>query len=186
MLKFNRPRVRLAAAGFGLLLGLSLTAVQMVPFELRELAAAADLVLHGTVASQSVQRDEAGRIYTEIHLEVLEAWKGDPGTTRFTIVCGGGTLGTERSEVSGQATYALGEEVVAFLRRNARGQGVTLGLAQGKFQVWQEARTGRKYARSVFIGAGPAPAGGVERHTQSAADALPLESLKAAVRGGNQ
>ena len=45
----------------------------------------------------------------------------------FTIVHGGGILGDRRVIVSDQVTFQPGEEVVAFLVLNQRGEGVTLG-----------------------------------------------------------
>lgn len=134
-------------------LTLDLAATQMIPFSIPELAARAQLVLRGTVQSQTCQRDSTGRIFTRVELQVAETWKGPLATNRFTIVLGGGVLGEERATVGGQAEYRLGEEVVAFLVLNSRGEGVTLGLAQGKFTVWAETATGAKLARNPFHGA---------------------------------
>jgi hypothetical protein len=122
------------------------------PLAIESLTRQADLVLQGTVLSKTVQRDPTGRIYTAVELKVAEVWKGAIGNDPFLIVHGGGVLGEEESVVSGQVQYEVGEEVVAFLVHNQRGEGVTLGLMQGKFHVWQDARTGTRLAANPFHG----------------------------------
>ena len=141
--------------------GAELSATQMTPLPVEELGQRADLILHGTVLNQTCQRSPEGRIYTRVELQVREVWKGALTNATFTIVHSGGTVGNLRTEVSGQVRYAVGEEVVAFLALNSRGEGVTLGLAQGKFRVWQDKQTGEKFAHNLFHGTSeqsPAPA----------------------------
>jgi hypothetical protein len=161
-------------------------AVQMAPMSLDELTARADVVLHGKVLSKTCQRDPAGRIYTEVDLEVAEAWKGAVAGKRFKLVLAGGTLGDRHVGVSGQADYQPGEEIVAFLRLNPRGEGVTLGLAQGKFQVRQDSVTGRKYAYSPFFGQANRAASRVATHGLEANGFIFLADLKRRVQGGGQ
>jgi len=76
------------------------------------------------------------------------------------VVHGGGTLEGRSSVVDGQVEYALGEEVVAFLVRNSRGEGVTIGLMQGKFHIWQDKATGARFVTSPFHGAPQAASAG--------------------------
>ncbi|MBI5774757.1 MAG: hypothetical protein HZA89_13555 [Verrucomicrobia bacterium] len=127
-----------------------------IPLPVEELAARSQLVVRGTVLAKSCQRDEAGRIFTRVELAVAEVWKGGLATNRFTIVHGGGVLGEEQAGVSGQVEFSMGEEVVAFLVLNRRGEGVCLGLAQGKFEIWRDAASGEHYARNPIFG-GPPP-----------------------------
>ena len=129
-----------------------LSANLMRPLPIEELSRKADLVVLGTVQNKSSHRDAEGRIYTRIELQVSEAWKGVVSGTTLTIYQGGGTVGNERVEVSGEAEYGIGEEVVAFLVLNPRGQPITLALAQGKFHVWLDKQTGEKLAHNVFHG----------------------------------
>ena len=96
----------------------------------------------------------------------------------FTIVQGGGTVGDVREEVSGDVQYEPGEEFVAFLVFNARGEPVTIGLAQGKFHVWRDPQTGEKFTNNLFHGK-PEPAGGGHG---DAAPLLPVSELKRQVR----
>lgn len=111
----------------------------MRPLAVSELAGKADLIVEGRVLGKVSLRDDAGRIYTKVQIHVSEVWKGSPPASStsnlLTIVQGGGTVGDVREEVSGQVQYDLGEEVVAFLLINPRGEPVTIGLAQGKFHV---------------------------------------------------
>ncbi len=130
----------------------NLQAVLMKSLPIEELSQKADLVVLGTVLSKSCHRDDSGRIYTKVQLRVDEVWKGSVATNSFTIVHGGGTVGNRRVEVSGQAEYQVGEEVVTFLRLNQRGEGVTIGLAQGKFCVGADPATGEKFAHNIFHG----------------------------------
>src|SRR5262245_18124243 len=132
------------------LLAPSLRAIQLAPLSLEQLAKESAPIVQGTVLSKSCQRDPAGRIFTKVELGIVEVWKGSLATNRFTVVQGGGILGDRKATVSGQVEYALGEEVVAFLVLNDRGEGVTLGLAQGKFQIRQEAGTGERVVHNLF------------------------------------
>lgn len=153
-LKKRTMRAIISTFLFGLLL-LPVTAVradQMIPLAVEEIAARSQFILHGKVISKTVQRDEEGRIYTAVDLQVDEAWKGAPATNHFTIVHGGGILGDEGVAVTGQVEYEIGEEVVAFLVLNKKGEGVTLGLAQGKFHVWMDAGTKEKMTHNRFHG----------------------------------
>ena len=162
----------------------SLRAIQFTPLSIEQLARESALVVQATVLSKSCQRDPAGRIFTKVELEVAEVWKGSLPTNRFTVVHGGGIIGDRKATVSGQVEYGIGEEVVAFLVFNQRGEGVTLGLAQGKFHIGKEARTGERLVHNLFHGEPDPRSRGV-----SAADHLPtqrrltLAELKRRVRG---
>jgi hypothetical protein len=162
----------------------SLRAIQFTPLSIEQLTRESALVVRGTVLSKSCQRDSAGRIFTKVELEVAEVWKGTLLTNRFTVVHGGGILGDRKATVSGQVEYGIGEEVVAFLVLNQRGEGVTIGLAQGKFQITLEAGTGERLAHNLFYGES-AP----RSQNVSVPDRLPtrrrltLAELKRLVRG---
>lgn len=151
----NRPRPALAGVLLASLLCLSssLHAVLFDPLSIEALTAQSDVVLQGTVLSRTCQRDPAGRIFTRVEIAVSDVWKGAVSGTPFLVVHGGGVVGDEQSAVSGQVEYQVGEEVVAFVVRNERSEGVTLGLKQGKFHVWQDKR-GVKLAASPFHGNG--------------------------------
>ena len=140
-------------------------ATQFLPLPIEELARSADVVLRGEVISRRCDRDARGRLTTHIELAVSEVWKG-PQTGRFTVVQAGGTLGEERQTIIGQAEYRIGEEVVAFLAVNRFGEGVTLGLAHGKFSLTRPP-DGVLRAQSAFHGHASAPALAAPRHAAS-------------------
>lgn len=183
LMKFRRQLIAWTA-----LLGLacSLAAALMIPLSIEELTGQAQLVLRGQVLSKSCQRDATGRIYTKVELLVAEVWKGTLAAGRLTVVHGGGILGEERVVVSGQVDYPIGEEVVAFLVFNPRGEAVTVGLAQGKFHVWKEQAGGAAFVQNPFHGS-PEP-GAKTIHARNAAAPAParlsLQELKARVQGG--
>lgn len=124
----------------------------MVPLSVESLTQRAELILHGTVVRKGCLKDPEGRIYTKIEFKVSEVWRGTLSTNTFVIVHAGGTVGDERMVVDGEAGYEVGEELVLFLRRNQRGEGVSIGLAQGKFNVWQDGSTGEQFAHNLFHG----------------------------------
>ena len=128
------------------------SAILMRPLSIEELSQKANLILNGTIISKSCERDNAGRIFTKHELQVTEVWKGSLETNLFIIVHSGGTIGDERADMSGEASFDVGEEIVAFLVVNQRGQGVSIGLAQGKFTVSRDENTGEKLVRNLFHG----------------------------------
>ena len=157
-------------------------ATQFVPLSVEQLVEYSQIVLRGTVVSKTCQRDAEGRIFTKVELHVIEVWKG-PVTNHCTIVQSGGTVGDECALVPGQAVYSVGEEVVVFLALNERGEGVTLGLAHGKFKVWKD-EAGEQTVQNIFHGR--APAGEKAGFLPSAGQPkprLPLAELKRQVQG---
>ncbi|MFO1500563.1 MAG: hypothetical protein U1G07_19635 [Verrucomicrobiota bacterium] len=135
-------------------------AVSFDPLSIEALSQQAEIILQGTILSKTCLRDSAGRIYTRMELQVSDVWKGSISGSPFLLVHGGGILGDQEACVSGQVHYDPGEEVVAFLTRNQRGEGVTIGLAQGKFTIWKDRATGLKYAASVVHGVTEGRTGG--------------------------
>lgn len=178
---FERSHWLLAAALLCVALGTAAwpaRAADMVPLSIAELTAHADLVVRGRVESLTCQRDSAGRLRTEVHLTVREFWKGHASPGPFVVVLAGGTLGNERSVAVGQATYSPGEDVVVFLKRNARGEGVTLGLAQGKFLVETDARTGSQTVHNLFHGSEALPAAPIRAAAAGVGSSLSLAELR--------
>jgi hypothetical protein len=175
------------AATMVLLASQQLHATIMVPLAVGELTGRAELILHGTVASKICLKDSEGRIYTKIEFDVSEVWKGTLSNKVFVIVHGGGTVGDERTVVDGEANYEVGEELVAFLRLNQRGEGVSIGLAQGQFHVWKVDDTGEKFAHNLFHGkpkAAESPAQSAFRAAAGKPTRLGLMELRQRVEGG--
>jgi len=169
--------------GFLLVTGWTVHAGLMQPLPIEALATNAEVIVHGKVASKTVQRDPEGRIYTRVTLEITEVWKGTVKPEEFSIVYSGGRLGDKETRVSIPVNYEVGEEVVAMLRLNQRKEGVTLAAVQGKFSVAQDQASGRKFVSNVFHGRST-----VEEHagatTTGSATKIPIEELKRQVKGG--
>ncbi|HTD67166.1 MAG TPA: hypothetical protein VK846_11615 [Candidatus Limnocylindria bacterium] len=151
---------------------------QTIPLSIERLTRTSEIVLQGTVTSKSCQRDDRGRIYTKIVLNVADVWKGQvpPG---FVMVQAGGVLGEEVTTVSGQEEFEIGEEVVVFLVLNPRGEGVVIGVSQGKFKILEENGSNEKTASNGFHGQARETAAGLQR---SAARPLTVAELKQRVR----
>ncbi|MFQ3169093.1 MAG: hypothetical protein ACI8QI_001652 [Limisphaerales bacterium] len=136
-----------------LLVGVALgQAASQVPLSIETLAAKADAVVHGTVVRMSCQRDDGGRIFTKVHLRIIEQVKGRASGGTLVVVQGGGVLGRRVARSPIQPKYAVGEEVVVFVMFNSRGEAVTLGLNQGKFDVAKQPKTGLATVRNPFHG----------------------------------
>jgi hypothetical protein len=166
----------------------ALRADQMIPLSVAELTSEADVVLQGRVVSTTVKRDPEGRIYTSVDLLVEDVWKGHVTMNHFNLVRGGGVLGLEVSEVPEEANYEVGEELVSFMVLNKRGEGVSIGLSQGKFFITQDADSGEKLVHNRFHGLHPAepnPPPGVQTASQIQ-NRLTLAGLKDQVVGGGK
>jgi hypothetical protein len=142
----------------------------------------ADLVVHGRVLAQTCKHDAAGRIYTEVTLQMIEVWKGSLLQPELSVVHSGGILNGETVAVTGQVAYTNGEEVVAFLVRNAQGQNVTVGLAQGKFEIIA-GPVGEKLARNPFYGTRGSPPRGALDKMGAGNPPLTQAELKRRVQG---
>jgi hypothetical protein len=173
--RWNRRVLLLVALACGSASSL-LMGAQMLPVAVEELAGRAARVVHGRVEAVEMTRDTEGRILTRVELRVDATWKGEH-EDKVTVVQAGGTVGTRRVVVSGEARYVPGEEVVVFLVANPRGEWLTLELAQGKFEVSRPG-PGVAWVRNPFHGGEPGPDG------YRPANRLPmaLEGLRGRVR----
>ena len=151
------------------------------PLSVEELTREAELVVRGRVLSKSCQRDDAGRVYTRVECQVEEVWKGRSAGDPLVIVHSGGSIGRQRLTVPNQVEFQVGEEAVVFLRLNQRGEGVCLGMAQGKFRVWPDSSTGETLASNGFEET-PASPGPAAKHSTP----LTLAQLRLRVRGGGR
>ncbi|HJO10039.1 MAG TPA: hypothetical protein QGH16_09310, partial [Verrucomicrobiota bacterium] len=97
-------------------------------------------------------RDDEGRLFTKVHLEIVEQVKGRERGAALVIVQGGGVLGRHIARSPIQPRYRVGTEVVVFIVFNSRGEAVTLGMNQGKFDVMRPTETGLATVRNPFHG----------------------------------
>ena len=127
-------------------------AASQVPLSIETLAAKADVVVHGKVVRMSCQRDDEGRIFTKVHLQIIEQVKGQQRGGTLVVVQGGGVLGRRIARSPIQPRYRVGAEVIVFVVFNSRGEAVTLGLNQGKFDVVRASEIGLATVRNPFHG----------------------------------
>ena len=127
-------------------------AASQVPLSIETLAAKADAVVHGRVVRMSCQRDDGGRIFTKVHLQIIEQVKGRQRGGTLVVVQGGGVLGRRIARSPIQPKYRVGAEVVVFVMFNSRDEAVTLGLNQGKLDVARQLKTGLTTVRNPFHG----------------------------------
>jgi len=98
-----------------------------------DLARASDVIVLGVV--EEVRSLEGrGAMWTEVALRVEQAVKG-PAVSRLTVVEPGGRSGGRGRWIHGVPTFAVGERVLVFLRRNGQRELHTTFLGVGKFSV---------------------------------------------------
>ena len=180
---FLKGALLLCLAGSGMLPpATTLRAGTLLPLSVQDLASSSELIVNGRVTSKACLRDEEGRIYTRIEVAVDDVWKGTWAKEKpLVIVHGGGSLEGRHSVVSNQVSYHEGEEMVAFLRFNNRGEAVTIALRQGKFDVSVDKANGQRYVQNVFHG-GPPPSDGSTKARLPFQLPLSLAALRAQVQ----
>ena len=163
----------------------SMLAGPLLPLSIQDLTDAADVVLRGKVVCKKVSRDESGRVFTTVQLQVQDVWKGDVAGDTFEVVHGGGILGLRKVEVTYQVQFGICEEAVVFCRINSQGKGVTIGMIQGKFDVLKSENDSKICVRNMFHGGIPPNSSSMQSRIHMPHQ-LPLimESLKAQVQGG--
>ena len=113
-----------------------LSAHHAVPMALPEITESADVIVDGLVQQLQTQKADRGDLYTRVTLRIEDIWASDREMGQnLDILLAGGTLGRRKEVVEPQATYAVGERVVVFLKRNSKGNLITVGLTHGKFKV---------------------------------------------------
>ena len=162
----------------GIFMVASTSASPFIPITIDRLSIDSDLIVHGNVIGKTVQKDDQGRIYTKVQLDINEVWKGKVSSKPFTIVHSGGVLGNRWSSAEGEVSYKLGEEIVVFLMLNSRGEGVTVGMQQGKFQVLVGDPANTQYVRSLFHGGKPPTKGENKGYRFPTQLPLTVDSLK--------
>lgn len=112
------------------------------PKTLEQLIRGADLILRGQVQAVTPGPQKEGAPRTTVVISVQEQWKGTRLST-LRLVLPRGTEGGITQDVPGLPTFRVGEEVILFLVREARGQYHVLGGKQGKFAIKPDPRSGK-------------------------------------------
>ena len=116
------------------------TATTIVAPQFAELAAKADQVLHGRVTEIRCERD-GRKIVTHVTVQDLEA--GGACTLDFL----GGRIGDEEMHVSGMPQFAVGQEVILFVKDNQRVICPVMGWTYGAFEVRADASAAKRVFR---------------------------------------
>ena len=137
----DRGRRAMTALALAFVLGTAVPradATVVLRLPLARMAREAGRIVHGTVVEVRAGRDEAGLPATWVTLAVARTVKG-PAVRHLTLKQFGaaeplpdGTVG----RIAGLPRYAVGEEVVLFLRpESGRGFTSPVGLGQGTYRV---------------------------------------------------
>ncbi len=109
-------------------------ATTVIALSFDELVAASDRIVVGHVKSvEGVEKN--GRVFTHVHIDVDETWKGNH-TPTVKIVHIGGRTEKLATRVSGMPGFVPGERALLFLEQpKGFDHFVVTGLAQGKMSV---------------------------------------------------
>lgn len=120
-----------------MLAALPASATTLAPMNLRQLTAAAQLVVRAKCLG-SASRWEGGEIWTFTRFASIESFKG-AAPPEFTVGALGGKVGAIESVVAGTPRFQPGEQVVLFLEPSpAGGYGIT-GWVEGTFRLRRDA-----------------------------------------------
>jgi hypothetical protein len=116
-----------------------LQAMVVVPAEFGEMVAASQTIVHGRVIDvQSYETAGRRTIESLVTVQVVDAIKGQPGSTAY-FKLPGGQVGRYRRVMVGAPQYARGDEVVLFLKGSAPAVPMPFGLTQGVYRVHRDA-----------------------------------------------
>ena len=122
-------------------------ASDLIPRRLPDLAHGATLIFLGRCEAISCHwNPDHSLILTANRFRILRSFKGAPGPT-VTLEELGGTVGDTHLEVSDAPRYAVGEEVLLFVRRTPLGRWATAGAGQGRLGIVRDAH-GRPWVLS--------------------------------------
>ena len=153
-------------------------AVVMIPLNLDKLTQKADIIVLGHCIDKQVY--ESGKmIWTEYTIRVYEVLKGDAKIKEVKVRQPGGEVGERGIKVSGTVSFLPLEESLLFLKKTSSGAYQPVGWAQGKFKLYYDEKTKKKYARQEL--------GGIAFWKKSKKDSLPpskieLKELKSQIK----
>lgn len=118
-------------------------ATQVVHLDTRALTLGSSEIVIGHVETVAPRWNATRtKILTDVTLRVARSLKGEQD--RIVLTQLGGTIGDVRYTVPGCPAFAVGEEALLFVWRDARGQAQVNGLAQGKFEIRRDPATGER------------------------------------------
>lgn len=139
--------MRLALLGAcALLISTAAPAATVLRLEPGALAERSEIIFIGTVAAQASRLQTTPKqVCTDTRFAVDEVLKGKlPGaqSASFTLTQLGGVVNGYGTQVPGYARFAVGERVMLFLERADTGRLVVTGLAQGKYTLMPDPKSG--------------------------------------------
>ena len=110
---------------------------QVIPMTMTELVTEAARIVRGEVVGQQTEKIstvDGALIVTLMTFRVHRTLKGEP-RIQLLLEFPGGTVGDETLEVSGMATFELGDRAVLFLNDQVNPISPIVGYAQGHFAI---------------------------------------------------
>jgi hypothetical protein len=120
------------------LAGAPASATLLVPMDDATLVARSDLVVEGRVERIESALLPGPRVVTRITLAVARALKGTPAAATIVVTEPGGSVGWLDVGIVDAPEFAVGEDVLVFLRRRDDGTLSTTALALGKYTITTE------------------------------------------------
>ncbi len=100
-----------------------------------------EIVVGAVQATRARWNADRSKIFTEVDLRVAESLKG-AGTQLITLTQLGGEIDGVKYSIPGGPLFRAGEEALVFVWRDPKGVAQVNGLAQGKFDITRDAKTG--------------------------------------------
>lgn len=142
-------RVLSVAIVIHVLSSLQLHAATTVQMDLQEMVVASPNIVRGLVLStESHWNEDHTLIVTDARIEVVDVLKGE-AAREIVVTQPGGVVGKLRVEVPGATAFRNGEELILFVTAGASGRLHVTGLSQGRFDVVEDPKTGRKVVRGM-------------------------------------
>jgi len=130
------------------------SAMVIVPADFSEMVASSELVVHGRVVGvRSQVTGDRRTIETLVTVSVLDALKGEPGSTVYFRVPNG-QVGRYRRVMVGAPEFGEGDEVVLFLKGRPPVVPMPFGLSQGVYRV-ARGRDGRGMVTPPVVSEAP-------------------------------
>jgi Matrixin len=176
-------RLSFGAALLGLvaLMSAPARATTMIRMTDESLVLGSSAIISGTVTDVQSARSASGAIYTYVTVTIDEVIKGYLPTASVTIRQPGGQVGDDVEWLFGNATYAIGEQVIAFLDQDGDGFLRTSQMALGKFSVEYDA-TGQAVAMRQLDDVDVVSLGGAAVQSHQVDDQRPAEAFKTHLR----
>ena len=143
-------RTLIAALAAVALAATSIAAHVSLPAEFKEIVADASLVVRGRVSDVRAIRVADGGVESVATFQVASVLKGT--AEQFVSVrVPGGVIGRYRFTMTGAPRFAVDEQAVVFLKRDASNNWRLVGLSQGVYRVHPEGRTGRPMVEAPVV-----------------------------------